>query len=503
MLSTTLPPHRLGLRRCLSTAAALRRKAIQVAGAPPSIAAVSDSIDEALVSKSSVLISQVGCTRRVFLRDPYLTPTQVEGLAYRLRALTKNDSINSVLMATNASDSLLPSSLEDLDYQHVYNESADPGFGPEPGKTFFVSGGYDPLQVYTSNLDDEQVQQLLTSWSDLTRACRGDSAQTKVPVITIPHGAVQDAGFALLMSSYVMATPETTFSMSSPSKGLSLDPVGLSYMLPRLGQEFQQPAASFPGCGMILGLFGYEADANDLVETGLATNYMESIVSLGDLERTLAEIPPWNQQALIKKPVRFYGYPEPSLDHNQHFRNVAVADAVHCFSRHCADGTEMWTHDDECDFEDPSLETDSVPWHEARSSTLVDYAATFDEIFQTETTAHGLYERFREIAARTTSDPEEQEGIDVAADFVQGLERQSPLAVSVVHRLLTLGADKRESLQTCMDRERKVQAKMLGQADFRNWAQSAATKPNEPFVAWTHKSLVDVSADQVTELVES
>ncbi|GKY95679.1 hypothetical protein MPSEU_000528900 [Mayamaea pseudoterrestris] len=489
---------RLLMRRSLSTAAALRRKAIAVSGAPPSISAVAESSDEARARKTSIMMSQVGCTRRVFLLDPYLNSDEVEGLAYRIRALTRNDAINSVLIATDASDSMLPSSLEDLDYQYLHNESADPGFGPEPGKTYFVAGGYDALRLYTSGAyqDGRHLQQLLTGLSDLALACRGDASRTKVPVITVPHGAVEDAGFSLLMSSYVMATSETTYSIQNPSKGLSLDPVGLSYMLPRLGQEFQQPSAAYPGCGLLLGLFGYVADANDLVETGLATNFMESIVSLGDFERTLAQIPPWNQQALVKKPVRFYGYPEPALDHNHAFRNVAVADAVHCFSRHRADGAEMWNNIDACDFDDPSLETDPVPWHEARSSSLVDYAATFDEIFRSETTAHGLRERFCEIAGRFTNDPEVQEGIDVAADFVARLDRQSPLAISVIHKLLTIGSDKWETLRSCMERERKVQANMFKQNDFKNWAQSAATKPQDRFAGWKHKSLRDVLDDE-------
>ena len=261
-------------RRSLSSVAALRRKAVAVFGAPPSISAVAESLDE--VKGSSVLIQQIGCTRRVFLLDPHMDVTEIEGLAYRIRALTKNDSINSVLIATDSSDSMLPSSLEDVDHQYVENESADPGSGPEPGKTFFVSAGYDPLRVYTSGdyRDNDKLQRMLNGLSDLTLANRGDSVNTKVPVIAIPHGAVEDAGFCFLMSSYVMATQESSFRVLNPSRGLSLDPVGLSYMLPRLGQEFKQPAAAFKGCGMILGLMEYEADASDMVETGMATNYM-------------------------------------------------------------------------------------------------------------------------------------------------------------------------------------------------------------------------------------
>jgi len=294
---------------------------------------------------------------------------------------------------------------------------------------------------------------------------------------------------------------------------------------------------------MIMALMGYEADASDMMETGLATNFMESPKqTLGIFERTLAEIPPWNQQALVKKPIRFYGQPDLSTvasasglsfralnnDNNAQFRNVAVADAVHCFSSYRADGGDMWDTKDEDDYdergsryllEDPSLETDPLSWHVERSSDLVDYAATFNDIFVSETTMPGILERFREISARQSMDPEEQEGIDVAADFVKRLERQSPLAVSVVHRLLQIGGtgvgeakttrNSYETLETCMTREYKAQSKLLQMEDFQQWAKyntklgSRKEKgASAPFSSWKHESFDQVSRDEVDEILE-
>ena len=294
---------------------------------------------------------------------------------------------------------------------------------------------------------------------------------------------------------------------------------------------------------MILALTGYEADAFDLLETGLATNFMESPKqSLGSFERTLAEIPPWNQQGLLKKPIRFYGQHESAAvespsdrimrsiqsDHNAQFRNVAVADAVHCFSSYQASGAEMWDTRDEDDYgsgeggyllEDPSLETDPLSWHAERSSDLVDIAATFDDIFTNEPSVSGILERFREIAARKTNDPEEQEGIDVAADFVERMERQSPLALSVVHRLLQLGAvndgtnktntASRQTFAGCMKREQMAQAKMLQMDDFQMWAKHALKRGSgkgknktAPFTSWKHDSVDEVSPDEVNEILE-
>ena len=102
---------------------------------------------------------------------------------------------------------------------------------------------------------------------------------------------VHDGGFGLCLgASYVIATRESCFRILNPSKGLALDPVGLSYFLPRLGKEFNQPVGKNYGssCGLILGLMGYLADAADMTETGLATHYMESPTCLGLLEETLA-----------------------------------------------------------------------------------------------------------------------------------------------------------------------------------------------------------------------
>jgi enoyl-CoA hydratase/carnithine racemase len=497
-----------------SSAKALRRQAIKVSGAPKSVAKI---LDNGFLGRRknevAVVIREVGCTRRVFLLKPFLSSDELEGLAYRIRALTKNDSLNSVLIATDdrddAENDALPSTLIDREYPYMRDEKVDEGFPPKPGQNWHVAGGYDPLALYKSgrHRNPEAVRSLLDNLTDLALAVRGDPRITKIPTICIPHGHVHDGGFAWCgMSSYVLATRATTFSIRHPSKGLALDPIGLSYILPRLGREFVQPAASYVGCGLILGLMGYEADAGDLMETGLATNYMESPAALGLLEHTLSELPPWNQQALLKDPVRYLADQKPSTDHNKDFRNFAVADTVHCFSSYRADGAEMWVNNNVDAYigEDPSLEMGTLPWHEDRTSDLVNYAATFDDIFTTEKSLVGIYERFREVASRQTNDPEEQEGIDVAKDFCRRLERQSPLAVSAVYLLLREGAKGDQSRRSCMTRERIVQSKLLGMDDFENWAKFASSvhAKNAVFCGWKHKSLADVSNDEVLALLE-
>lgn len=494
-------------RRYFSTAphaAAIRRKAVEISGAPSSIARIPDhGVPE---TEHAVFIRSVGCTRRVFLKETHLNASEMEGLAYRIRTLTKNEGLNSIIISADEDNPhSLPTSMIDRDYPYLRNESVDDGFPPEPGHVYRVLDGFNPLDVYTSG-QHVQSQDLLTSLSDLAMALRGDARSTKIPTISIPHGHFTDGGFVVALCSHVLATPQSKFTITNPSKGLGLDPVGLSYILPRLGREFQQPAADYAGCGLLLALTGYTANAADLMETGLATQYLESTHALGLLETTLAELRPWNQQALVKNPIRFHGQPEPTNDHNAEFRNVSVAEAIHNFTSYRADGADMWTFSDQDAYavDDPSIEDweDGIPWHEMRSSNLVNYAATFDDIFRSESTVLGVLERFREVAARETTDPEEQEGILVAKDICQRMEAQSPLALCAVYRLLQEGSKNLETLHSCMARERRVQAALLAGDDFCTWAQYRTdTDDAASFGGWKHDSVSEVTDDEVTELL--
>ncbi|GAX27218.1 hypothetical protein FisN_13Lh226 [Fistulifera solaris] len=505
----TLPRIRKALlqkRYAATEAAAIRKKAIAISGAPSAIGAVPDR--GVATPEDHVFSREIGCTRRIFQLKPFLTTSQLEGLAYRIRTLTKNEALNSILIATDSShpEDGLPSMLHDRNYPFLQHESVDEGFPPQPDHKFYVSGGYDPLTLYQQSA--ERVQMHLSHLMDVALAVRGSSGGSKIPTISVPHGHFHDGAFALFgMGTYVLATRETSFSITNPSKGLSLDPVGLSYILPRLGQEFNQPSANYTGCGMIMALMGYKANAEDMMEVGLATNYVETPRVISLLENTLSQLPPWNQQALIKNPIQYHGELEPTHDHNAEFRNYVVAEAIHNFSSYRADGADIWTTSDRDAFlmeKDPSLELDHVPWHSMRSSNLVDYAATFDAIFKTETTLMGIHERLKEIAGRVTNDPEEQEGIDVASDFCRRLESQSPLAVSAVYRLLREGTKPLETLQSCMEREKLVQTNLYTKEDFAAWAKARiAGQVGEAFSGWKHRSIHEVSDDEVTELVES
>mmetsp|Transcript_12322 Transcript_12322/g.17550 ORF Transcript_12322/g.17550 Transcript_12322/m.17550 type:complete len:782 (+) Transcript_12322:51-2396(+) len=219
-------------------------------------------------------------------------------------------------------------------------------------KIFHVGGGYHPLSLdprYTNALDRRETLNALrnlalaTAGLPLTKETqegqedgnKNDAQQLKkdieknnhsnasssssissyIPTITVPHGLTSDGGHALLLSSYVLATQDSTYMHANPLRGLSLDPVGQSYLLPRLGCEHNQPAAQYPAAGYILALTGWKADANDMVEMGLATHYIRSYGKMGTLERALSELRPYDQQDLIRPPIRSYGGPGISIEY--------------------------------------------------------------------------------------------------------------------------------------------------------------------------------------------
>lgn len=265
---------------------------------------------------------------------------------------------------------------------------------------------------------------------------------------------------------------------------------------------------------MLLALTSYPANAYDLLETGLVTHFVESGASLGGLERTLAEMRPWNQQGLLREPVRYYGHDGSSSgDHNAVFRNVQVADAVECVSAARADNRDLWGHgnnnntmdDDDVlrlNLEDPSLETEYVPWNEPRESRLINLACTFHSLISSASNVEGLLENFRQVAHRTTTDPEEQEGIDVAKDMVASMEQQSPLALKVVYQLLLRGAGDRETLAKCCAREERAQLALLRQPDFALWATHCQTNGEKEYHGpWKYGSLKEVPNDLVAEII--
>ena len=82
--------------------------------------------------------------------------------------------------------------------------------------------------------------------------------------------------------------------------------------------------------------------------------------------------------------------------------------------------------------------------------------------------------------------------------ILEGMEAQSPLALSATYRLLRLGKEAKESLETCMEREKKVQLRLFEKDDFKNWAKSGVNEGE--FKDWKHSSVKEVTRYEEEEL---
>jgi len=457
----------------------------------------------------------------------------MDGLSHRIKVLSKNPSLNCILLSNNLQanseddvDYTLPSSALDsasLSLDDPFRDETSPF---DMGQVWNVSSGYDARAL--ADASEHEKRYVLDAMMKLALSIKGGKAQhasgggvggasssissreylSKIPFISVPHGSITDGGYALAMGSYVLATPDSRFRISNPSRGLSLDPIGLSFILPRLGWEYAQPSAKYPATGQLLALAGYEANGYDMVECGLATHFLDSAKSVGEIERALSQLPPYDQQVLKRSPVRQYGYTESASENNRRdinaeYRNVGVANLIHSASAFDAGGLDYASAATEALFfenEDPSLvlESERANYILHKQSMLVSVAATFDDVFQKESSIEDIVERMREIASLEATDEEEVEFVNLAKELLDGMEAQSPLALHAVYQLMSVGKNKKETLESCMERERGVLLKLFEREDYKNWASSGASEGE--FKEWKHKSVHEVTPDEVKEL---
>lgn len=477
------------------------------------------------LATASVALRPMGNSRRLFLLDPHMSASEMEGLAYRVDALSKSEAINSLLIATDDKPDIgpysncLPRYITERKEMNLDGVVLD--MEPTPQHTWYVAGGYDPLKIDPNNIG--QIDYLMDSMSKLAKSIVGTAEGTKIPIITLPHGAITDGGYAFCMGSFMLATQETSFRIMNPSRGLSFDPIGYSYMLPRLGWEFEQEAKDYPGCGMILALAGYEADAFDMVSTGLATHLATNSSIVTTLEEELAVLAPWNQQGLVRPPKRFYAEEFYSSrasrqDANRSFRNRTVAYLIDQVSDLAADSSSEFPFDYSAIYEgcDASLDTDQVPWDAAFfSSPLVDMAAALHHVFTKEDTLVGIMERLREIGAGTknrSNTKSDNAKVDlaianIANDLVKRMNKQSPLALRVVHELMKLGQSPLANMEKCMEREAKAQRSLLTGPDFVNWQthirDHGGVESDAPaFTRWQHSHVKEVTKDEVEQILD-
>ena len=342
-----------------------------------------------------------------------------------------------------------------------------------------------------------------------------------------------------MLGSYVLATHSTSFRILNPLRGLSFDPVGLTYLLPRVGREFRQPSAQYSvAIASMMALTGYEADARDMVATGLATHYIGGQFKTNLLERALMDVNSYEYQSLHPKPTGLYGREDDwkgEEDINVHFRNVAVANLIQHVSEYDAAGADEYgVHlgdmlDDETGLylrdDDPSINLpgERIQMYGELESDLVNYAATFVDAFD-EPTVPGILERLREIAsARSMYEgklgyEEDVEVADVARSLVEEMERRSPLALCVSNRLLRMGAEEDETMESCMERERRSQANLFTRTDgdYARWARSGCgvglvsmplgsssliKEREDIYEGWAHGGVGEVTEDEVDEII--
>ncbi|KAL7538666.1 hypothetical protein ACHAXR_008715 [Thalassiosira sp. AJA248-18] len=517
------------------------------------------------------VVRLMGTSRRVFLINPSLTPIEIDGLAYRIRAMASNDGINSVVVANPLEDAerngdmsenttCLPSFVEEgeMSMKDDYFGGGGP-YGKRQNNAIkamlherygdglgmpFVSSGYDARKIHEMGLhkDVEQLErQLMAPLISLSEAVRGsydetiNSSPSKVPCISLPHGLVTDAGYSLLLGSYVLATHSTAFRIVNPCRGLAFDPVGLTYLLPRMGWEFNQASANYsPACARILALGGYEANAADMVATGLATHYVGGPYKLKILERALADLNSFEYQTVHQSDKRMYGQKDAKPDINANFKNVAVANLIQHLSEYDAAGAQEYgaSLDDDLDEtgmylkdKDPSLTMpeERIQIYGEHESELVNWAATFEKAFD-EPTVEGIMENLREIAA-TKAEFEGKRGYEEdvmvaeqAESLVENMEQRSPLALCVMNQLLQRGIEEGETLESCMEREKASQMRLFTKedGDYTRWAESGngvglvemkhgnsslIRKKEELYSGWAHSSVKEVTGDEIKEII--
>ena len=142
--SRVIPRDRISKAVAKESAAELARlnALARQADAPASIKRIPTRA-AADVTNAGACIRPLGNIRRVFLLNPHLDAEELEGLAHRIQVLSKNEGINSVLIATDdqddASNNCLPS------YFSLYHEpnlsSLSVDNDPTADQTWHVSGG--------------------------------------------------------------------------------------------------------------------------------------------------------------------------------------------------------------------------------------------------------------------------------------------------------------------------------------------------------------------------
>lgn len=209
--------------------------------------------------------------RRVMVQRSYLTADECHGLADRLRVLGTNGAISSVFISRGTGKL---SAVHAIDPQERERRMLDP---INPHKIQDDLKGIDYAKL-SPNKDDQHFA--LTGLQALTKACY---TMKKAPVVTLFDGQVENGGFGMAMGRYVMVTDQTRFQINTAQRGLSLDPIGYSFVLNRLGKDYRKLSCSTMAMANAVALCGMQLNGSDMLAAGLATHYATEGQSLHSL----------------------------------------------------------------------------------------------------------------------------------------------------------------------------------------------------------------------------
>jgi len=81
---------------------------------------------------------------------------------------------------------------------------------------------------------------------------------------------------------------------------------------------------------------------------------------------------------------------------------------------------------------------------------------------------------------------------------------RSPLAQEATLRFISKGRGSGETMESCMEREKRVQLRLLQKGDFKVWAALAGehgcAECEPPANGWTHRHVKDATKEEVDEL---
>eukprot|EP00586_Coscinodiscus_wailesii_P021914 CAMPEP_0172496894 /NCGR_PEP_ID=MMETSP1066-20121228/94667_1 /TAXON_ID=671091 /ORGANISM="Coscinodiscus wailesii, Strain CCMP2513" /LENGTH=470 /DNA_ID=CAMNT_0013269433 /DNA_START=66 /DNA_END=1478 /DNA_ORIENTATION=+ len=426
--------------------------------------------------RPNAVVCPAGTCHSAYLFEPHLAPDETSGLSHRLQIMSRNKSLSSVLISfaekyyvDNNEGTYTPRSSYANSKEAQFSRMSA-ALSPEPPHQLSFEG-------YRHPIPPEDRARTLDALSNLA-LCTHDP-RTKIPVVFAAGNAtISDGGYALsLCSHYTVCSASATYRVTNPRRGLSFDPIGLSFVLTRLGVDDDDDVLSdlSLAMGRMVSLGGYEMSGTEMVGVGMGTHLVyppgdgDEMVNL--LEYELGNLTSFESQVFLERPrvtqaEATYRKQNAIWDDddlvNQKYKNQTV----HELLRDMTDGVSS----------------------KVGEVDIVTIAAMLKDTLERES-LEGVIEGFKEL-----QDNDNRLG-RLAKDFLTKFEERSPLALAAVDKLLMKANDNSESLESCAAREKTVLMNLIKGKDYKNWVANGLEK-----VEWTHQSINEVSSDEIDEL---